>query len=448
MTTSISSSRDVYPPEDIENIQLPTLNSRTNPDQAHPTAPHNEAPLITYPEGGLAAWLVVLGAFSGLCGGVGTMNTMGAFQAYISQHQLRTSSDAAIGWIFGVYAFLSYFCGLLVGPLFDAYPAHYLILAGGVGVAVSMFLAGVCATYWQFMLVFGVLNGVSTSLLFVPCFTVIGHWFHRRRGFATGLAALGGAVGGIAYPSILQVLIPPHGWAVATRTLGFILLLLCILSSTLIRKRLPPTRGQTRPQLSLRILSQPIFATMVGAAFLLEMALFIPLTYLASYATRAGFSDAFGSQLLVALNASSILGRLIPGFFSDKIGRFNTLLLITGLMAVSVFGIWLPSGATRAGLLVFAIVFGFASGSAINLVPVCVGQLCETEEYGRYYATCTTVVSFGLLLGIPVAGWIVKSAGGAYWGLVVFVGCCYVGGLVPLAVARAMAVGVKINVVF
>jgi len=45
----------------------------------------NQAELIYYPEGGFAAWTVVLGAFCGLCGGVGTMNTMGAFQRHISQ---------------------------------------------------------------------------------------------------------------------------------------------------------------------------------------------------------------------------------------------------------------------------------------------------------------------------------------------------------------------------
>lgn len=72
-----------------------------------------------------------------------------------------------------------------------------------VPVSSTMFLAGSCHTYWHFMLVFGILNGISTSLLFVLCFTLIGCWFNVRRGFATCIAALGGAVGGIIYPIIL-----------------------------------------------------------------------------------------------------------------------------------------------------------------------------------------------------------------------------------------------------
>ncbi|KAG0648897.1 Riboflavin transporter MCH5 [Hyphodiscus hymeniophilus] len=407
----------------------------------------NQAELIYYPEGGFAAWTVVFGAFCGLCGGVGTMNTMGVFQKHISQNQLHNYSDGDVGWIFGIYAFLSYACGLIVGPLFDKYNARWLIAAGGAGVSTAMFLAGSCQTYLHFMLVFGVLNGISTSLLFAPCFTVIGHWFNVRRGFATGLAALGGAVGGIIYPIVLQALIPRAGWAVATRALGFILAFLCSISCLLVRKRLPPMLNAS-VKLDLTILRKPTYAVAVAAVFMIECALFIPLTYMSSYATYMGFNDAFGSQLLIAINASSIFGRIIPGFFSDKLGRFNTMIFITSLMAISVLGIWLPVGNTKPGILTFAILFGFASGSGINLVPVCIGQLCRTEEYGKYYATCNTVVSIGLLIGIPTAGEIIKRSGGAYWGLIVFVGMSYVCGMIPLAVARIMAVGPRLKVIF
>ncbi|CZR66738.1 related to monocarboxylate transporter 2 [Phialocephala subalpina] len=447
MTTSIS--RNAFHLDDIQtgpSVSVDRLNNKHTPPESSGVL-QNQADLIFYPEGGFAAWIVVFGAFCGLCGGVGTMNTMGAFQRHISQYQLHDYTDGDIGWIFGIYAFLSYACGLIVGPLFDQYNARYLIATGGAGVSAAMFLAGSCQTYWHFMLVFGVLNGISTSLLFVPCFTVIGHWFNVRRGFATGIAALGGAVGGIIYPIVLQALIPHAGWAVATRALGFILLFLCSTSALLVRKRLPPLNNASA-KLDFRILRNPTYAVAIAAVFMIECALFIPLTYMSSYATYMGFNDAFGSQLLIAINASSIFGRIIPGFFSDKVGRFNTMICITSIMAISVLGIWLPVGNTKGGILAFALIFGFASGSGINLVPVCIGQLCRTEDYGRYYATCNAIVSIGLLLGIPIAGEIIKSNGGAYWGLIIFVGMCYVGGLPLLASARIMSAGPKVNVIF
>ena len=86
----------------------------------------------TYPEGGLHAWLVVFGAFSGMTTGFGLMNTVGTFQAYLSTHQLATQSPSTIGWIFSLYTFLAFFCGIQIGPIFDAKGPRALVIAGTI----------------------------------------------------------------------------------------------------------------------------------------------------------------------------------------------------------------------------------------------------------------------------------------------------------------------------
>ena len=103
-----------------------------------------------YPEGGLRAWLVVLGSFSGMTASFGLMNTVGTFQAYLSTHQLASYPPSAIGWIFGLYVFLSFFCGVQIGPVFDAKGPRWIVvsgttclLAGMVGVACSTGMCGV-----------------------------------------------------------------------------------------------------------------------------------------------------------------------------------------------------------------------------------------------------------------------------------------------------------------
>lgn len=85
-----------------------------------------------YPEGGLRAWLVVLGSFSGMTASFGIANSVGTFQAYLSSHQLAHDSPSSVGWIFSLYAFLTFFCGVQVGPIFDAYGPRWLVLAGTV----------------------------------------------------------------------------------------------------------------------------------------------------------------------------------------------------------------------------------------------------------------------------------------------------------------------------
>ena len=100
--------------------------------QQDEAGPQDEADGDKYPEGGLRAWLVVLGAFSGMTASFGNLNSTGTFQAYVSTHQLAHESPGAIGWIFSLYAFLTFFCGVQIGPIFDAYGPRWLVFAGTV----------------------------------------------------------------------------------------------------------------------------------------------------------------------------------------------------------------------------------------------------------------------------------------------------------------------------
>ncbi|KAF2273429.1 MFS monocarboxylate transporter-like protein [Westerdykella ornata] len=418
---------------------------------------------VSYPEGGLQAWLVVLGSFSGSFVGFGMMNTIGVFTQYFSEHQLKSYNESTIGWIFGVYVFLSFFCGIQIGPVFDAHGPRMLVIAGSIFVCACMFLLGICTLeYWHFMIVFGVLGGIGTSLIFTPAFAAVGHFFLEKRANATGIAAAGGSFGGIIFPLLLRQLLPSVEFAWATRILGFIFVFCCGLAILLIRSRLPPKPGQSvMPDFT--IFKDPPYLLLTLGIYFMEWGLFIPITYITSFSASSGaLSTAFSYQLVAIFNAGSCLGRWAPGYMADKLGRFNSMIGMLALCAATTVTFWLPasliaptvaadtsSGAVIKGLIiVYAVIFGFASGSNISLTPVCVGQLCETNQYGRYYATCYTVVSFGTLTGIPIAGALIQAAGGRYWGVVVWTLLCYVVSLGCFIWSRGLAVGWKLGVKF
>lgn len=91
-----------------------------------------------YPEGGLKAWLVVLGSWLALFSALGLMNTLATFQAYVAIHQLEGYSEGQIGWIFSLYTFLTFFCGIYIGPTFDRYGPRWVILGGTLCLVVSL----------------------------------------------------------------------------------------------------------------------------------------------------------------------------------------------------------------------------------------------------------------------------------------------------------------------
>lgn len=126
--------------------------------EAHESSPPASPPPlektddVTYPEGGTAAWLVVLGSFSGMMAAFGYMNVISTYQAYISHHQLAEYDESTIGWIFSVYAFLSFGAGIFIGPIFDAYGPRYLVLGGSVALVLSVFLMSICTCKSAFLI--------------------------------------------------------------------------------------------------------------------------------------------------------------------------------------------------------------------------------------------------------------------------------------------------------
>lgn len=433
----------------------PTVRGRISRDLEHETTKiSTDDHGNTYPERGRDAYLCVFGSFCGCMLSLGFMNTLATYQAYLRKNQLSQLPDSTIGWIFGLYAFLSFFLGLQIGPLFDAYGPRYIVLAGTILMELTYVLLAQCSTLWQFLLVFSVLGGTGTSLVFTPSIAAVGHWFFARRGNFTGIACVGGSLGGIVWPLALQALFLNRnvGWAWSQRILALINLPLAISANVFIKARLPSKRPITKADIlpDMGIFKDATFTLITLAVFFLEWALFVPVSYLTSYTISIGVSEQLAYQLIAVFNAGSCFGRWLPGLVADRIGRFNTLILTTVLCWTSAFMFWLPgslvpadtSRATQLALVItFDVLFGFGSGAGISLVPVCVGQLCKTEHYGRYYATCYTVVSFATLTGIPIAGALVPAAGNTYWGLIVFTGLGYAVSTVIMLIAKGGVVG-------
>lgn len=81
------------------------------------------------PDGGLIAWLNVLGGFCIFFSCLGFTSCFGVLQQYYSTHQLADHTMDEIAWIGSVAAFLQLAGGAVCGPLFDRF-----------GVWVSFFL--------------------------------------------------------------------------------------------------------------------------------------------------------------------------------------------------------------------------------------------------------------------------------------------------------------------
>ncbi|KAH7131123.1 MFS transporter, MCP family, solute carrier family 16, member 10 [Dactylonectria macrodidyma] len=395
-----------------------------------------------YPDGGKRAWLTLFGCFCSFFAALSMMNSAGVYQNWISQHQLKDETAGDIGWIFGFYNFFSFFAGLPLGPVFDAKGPRALSCCGAVLLLATYIILGFCQQYWHFFLCFGILGSLGTCLLFTSAIGTIQHWFLRRRGLATGVAISGGSVGGIVSPLILGALLPKIGFAWSMRVMALLMVPFVALGVSLMRSRLHPQKTSSASFLpDPRILTTPRMIILAIGAFFVELGLFIPMTYITSYALSYGMSTGTAYRMVMLLNVGSLIGRWLPGWLGDKWGRFNAQIAALSLCLVSVLGIWLPLGHRIAGLTAFVVLFGLGSGSGISLVPVCIGQLCKTEDYGKTFTAIYSVASFGSLIGIPLGGRILQAADNSYLGLIIFVGLAYTIALGCFVAVRVISVG-------
>ncbi|EEU38029.1 uncharacterized protein NECHADRAFT_47977 [Fusarium vanettenii 77-13-4] len=418
--------------------------------------PHHSQPstLISdddqdYPEGGTRAWLVVLGAWCAMIPSMGLLNTLAVLQAWVLKNELSHLPESTIGWIFGCYGFFLYFCEYFlkmltfIGPIVDAHDLKLVIIPGSIGMVASM----IFVKFYHFLLSFGVLGGISASLLFNPSLAAVGHWFYKRRAFATGLACTAGGIGGVAFPLVILYLGPKIGFPWAIRVIALINAVSGAVACCLLRKRLPPNK-KAGASIDLKALSDLKYAATTAAIFLIEFAVFIPYSYISAYALHYGFNSQKAYMLNTLLNVGAVPGRALPGYVADRFGTFNTMCITAFICAAFILTLWLTADGEEVRTTSFTILFGFWSGAAISLTPVCVSQVCKIEDYGKRNGTAFFIASFGALTGIPIAGAILEANEGSYWGLIVFAGVLYTAAFAAFVFARGVAGGWNLRMVF
>ncbi|OQE00821.1 hypothetical protein PENVUL_c045G03536 [Penicillium vulpinum] len=346
----------------------------------------------TFPDGGLQAWCVVMGSFCLLMGTFGVMNTTGILQNYFATHQLASYSPSAIGWIPGLFTFFGLGVSVQVGPMFDRYGPRTILITGTVCYVAGLLLLAESHLYWHFVLTLGVLSGTGAALLSTVALASVPQWFDQKAALAIGISMSGAGLGGVVLPFVLRAGFTNLGYKWTIRLLAFLVLVLCMVGTVLVKARLP--KGRSKSTVNLRSLQDPRFTWLTLGIFALELEVFAGIGLYPTYVIMQGFSTNTSVILLAVLNIASTVGRLGAGGVADRFGRINTQTALIAVGAFAVFVIWLPFGNSLAGLYMFSVIFGLASGSFLSLAPACIGQISKASEVGGRFGLTYSIVSF------------------------------------------------------
>ncbi|KAH3685619.1 hypothetical protein WICPIJ_003419 [Wickerhamomyces pijperi] len=369
---------------------------------------------IDFPEGGLTAYLVVFGSFMGFIPGFGILNVLGVFESYISKNQLAHYSSSSIGWIFSIYGFVTYTSCIFSGLYFDRNGSRVILSVGSALLFSGLMITASCTNYYQFLLALGVMTAFGNGLLMSPLVSVISHYFNKRRGLFASIATLGGALGGVVLPIMLRSLFARVGFEWAMRILSFISLFCLIIAVVLVKERFTTKGEENSIMVYLKVFDfqtlreLPFLFNILGAIFA-EIATYSATTYLTSYAISKGFSSSESILLVTLVNIGCIPGKIVTGYLADQLGRFNMIIIATLTTGVVNMALWLPFGSNLTVLYVFAVIYGFTSGSIYSMIPVCCGQTCKTQDFGKRYSTMYFFIAFGVLGGVPCGGAIISN---------------------------------------
>ncbi|KAI9068738.1 MFS general substrate transporter [Trametes sanguinea] len=373
-----------------------------------------------YPDGGLKAWLTVFGAVLALfC--CGQLTAFGAFETWYAANQLRNLPASSISWIGSLQLWVLYFSGGVLGRVFDAYGPRVILIPGSILLVVSTMMMSFCTKYYQFLLVQGLLTGLSYGMLFYPSFASISTHFRKYRATAVGIAIAGSGVGGVVFPIMYRQLFASIGYGWAVRISGFLCMALCVVTCVAVTSRIPPGQRTTRMVPDAAVIRDTPFLLLVAGCLLINFGLFIPFVYLADYSIYRGISSGTSFYIISAMNAGSILGRIAPSLLADTVGRFNIAIPSTFIMGVLALAFWMFAKSLVA-IVVFAVMYGCFSGAFLAMQIPCIAQISKIEEVGTRIGILYSVASFGVLSGGPAAGALLKADRGLYTGMIILCG--------------------------
>ncbi|KAF7291350.1 MFS general substrate transporter [Mycena indigotica] len=425
-------------PNSMEHHERPTLEGKRSDSEVEKvvvktstetTAGGGGGVEIEYPEGGITAWLTVLGAFMINFCGFGYTTAFGVYQDFYVRDYLSNSSPSAISWIGSVNALLGVAFSLISGPLYDRGYVRPVIYLGCFIQALSLFMLSFCQPQqlYQVLLTQGIGLGIGLGITYVPSVAVVSHYFHRRRSLVMALTQAGTPLGGLVHPILLNNLLPHPGskhrlsFAGATRVSAALGSLFLLMGCLLVRPR-PGIIAPVRPTAPTHktSMSATLWRSLKSAArdrpyviatiamFSYIIAFWYPIFFLQLDATTHGMNETFAFYVLVIMNSTGLVGRLTAGFLAEYFGVTLVITVSTAAGTLLIFSMLLLK--TVASVVVLAAIQGVFIGVYAGLLPSLLASLTDDfTEVGLRMGISFTVEGIGGLIGPPLCGALLTS---------------------------------------
>ena len=377
-------------------------------------------------------WVIVIAA---LIIGTLTFGIRNAFGVFFKSLEGEFGlSRAMTSGILSIHLVVGTVFIIIGGWALDKYGPRILTFLMGLFTGFSLILTSQASSPWQIYMSYSLLLSLGAGPAYSVLMATVSRWFNKKRGLAMGIASIGGPLGQIALAPLATYLILNIGWRTAFLVIGVIAGLTVMSLSVLQRK--DPSKIGTLPDgdkaksgettilkddqktgrppagFSMRqLISMRVYWFLWLTGLFQGFCLFLVFTHIVPYAIDMGISAMSAAVALSLMALISILGRLIAGFISDRIGSGITSIFCASIMAVAL--LWLIWSHNIWMFYLFALVYGFAYGGLNPVILTLIADIFGTSNIGVIMGTLSVGFALGSAIG-PFIGGLVFDINGSY----------------------------------
>ena len=393
----------------------------------------------------LNRWVVVTGAIT-IQLALGALYAWSVFTARLTDPAGAFAFSASeTAWIFSTGLATFAIVMVLAGRILPHIGPQKLAIAGGLLLGAGFIAGGLFgSTFWVQLVCIGLISGTGIGLAYVVPIAVCVKWFPDKKGLITGIAVAGFGFGATIWVKLAgswfggllntTALFGLPGVQSVFVVYGITFLVLVLLGSLVMVN--PPEgyapAGWTPPNAdngdhgSIDYRARDMLRTpqfyMLWTVFMCAGIAGLMVIYciklfgidVLEYRGVAGASVITGTAMAWYAIFNG-LGRIAWGSISDRLGRKNTIVLLSALQGVTMlatYHVFVTFGAT-SGFIFVAALIGFNYGGSFALFPAITADYFGDRNVGSNYGWMFTAYGVAGLAGPLLAGYFKDSAQGA-----------------------------------
>ena len=315
---------------------------------------------------------------------------------------------------------------LFVGYLVDRFAPRPMMIVGSILFVGVLLAYRYITTLDQMRMIY---VGFSVALALngiLPSMVITSRWFKRYRGVAVGILLMASSFGGAIMPLIVGPIIEDEGWRTALITMASLGLVMMVLPCVFMLRNDPSEKNTVLDGdvAAAEEAAAEVEAKGLVSGISLAEVMKTPMFYLLAFSTGVMWFCISGviqhqsiylgsdlslpgarlAQVFSLFFASSVVGKVLFGWLSDRYSKVNIMLLATVNLTVGLVVFRMVDGDSFFSILLYAVVYGVGFSGAFTMIQLMIAELFAGPTYGKILGVFVFIDTLAGAIGIGALG--------------------------------------------